>query len=179
MLVPRQRVLEGRWVTSGTTVPEVLVALCILAVGFAAVWTAAGQCLQMARAHRETIAATNLLLQRVEDCRASGWNTIVSASAIRDDILYAAATDASSLPNVSEEITVSPYPPVSPAPVPIVVRRKSDGTVQVVSQPSDGLYLRSILAVRADFEVTWTSAQNQRLRRRNASAVISVQALLR
>jgi hypothetical protein len=160
-------------------VPEVLVALCILAIGFAAVWTTAGQCLQMARVHRETIAATNLLLRRVEDCRASGWDTIVSAPAIRDNILHAAATDANSLPGVSEEITVSPYPPVSPAPVPIVVRRNSNGTVQIVSQPSEGLYLRSILAVRADFKVTWTSAQNQRPRRRDASTVISVQALLR
>ena len=95
MLAPLQRVPNGRLVLLGTTMPEVLVSLCILSIGFAAVWTAAGQCLQMARSHRETIAATEVLMRRVEDCRAAGWNTVVSASGIRDNILQADVPSAS------------------------------------------------------------------------------------
>lgn len=163
----------------GVTMPEVLIALCILAIGFVAVWTAAGQCLQLVRSHRESIAATGILLRRVEDSRTAGWSTMVTASAIRDIILQPAVVPAGSLPGVEEQITVSPYPPVKPAPTPIVVQRRADGTVQIVSQPSAGLYLRSILAVRADYQVTWKGGPNQRPRRREASTVISVQALLR
>jgi hypothetical protein len=159
--------------------PEVLVALCVIAIGFVAVWTSAGQCLQMARAHRETLAATETLLRRVEDCRAAGWNTVVSASGIRENILQAAVVDAGWLPGAEEQITVTPYPPVTPAPVPIIVRRLANGTVQIVSEPAAGLYLRSILAVRADFLVTWKGTQNQRPRKRETTTVISAQALLR
>jgi hypothetical protein len=68
---------------------------------------------------------------------------------------------------------------VSPAPTPIVVQRHANGLVEIVSQPATGLYLRSLLAVRADIQVTWTSGQNQRQRQRVYSTVISMQGLLR
>jgi hypothetical protein len=161
------------------TMPEVLVAMCVMSIGFAAVWLGAGQCLQMARTHRETIAATETLLRRVEDCRAAGWSTVTSASAIQSNILCSPVTAGDMLPGAEEQITVTPYPAVSPAPTPIVVQRHANGTVQIVSEPTAGLYLRSALAVRADFAVTWTSGPNQRSRRREASTVISLQGLLR
>lgn len=163
----------------GFTMPEVLVALVIVAVGFAGTWMSAGRCLQLAKAHRETIAATETLLGRVEDTRAAGWSTIVSGAGIRDKILATASADAQWLPGLEEQITVTTYPAVIPAPTPIIVQRHADGTVQIVSDPAPGLYLRSILAVRADFSLTWKSGPNQRLRRRENSTVISVQGLLK
>ncbi len=170
---------KRRSAVPGMTLPEVLVALVILSIGLAAVWASAAQCLKMARANRETIAATEALMQRVEYSRAAGWSTIVNASAIRDNILQTAAPGAASLEGVEEQITVTPYPAVSPAPVPIVVQRHADGTVQIVSEPATGLYLRSVLSVRADFQVSWRGSQNQRPRTRAASTVIAVQGLLR
>jgi hypothetical protein len=164
--------------TRGVSMPEVLMALCVMSFGFLALWTSAGQCLQMARSHRETIAATETLLRRVEDCRAAGWNTIVSASSIRDNIL-GMTTNSAALAEIEEQITVTPYPPVTPAPTAIVVQRHANGTVEIVSQPADGLYLRSLLAVRVDFQATWKSGSNHRSRRRETSTVISAQALLR
>lgn len=163
----------------GATMPEVLVALCIIAIGFAAVWNSAGQCLRLARAHRETIAATEILLRRVEDSRAAGWSAVVTAAGIQNNVLQSSAVDSALLPGVVEQITVAPYPAVSPAPTPIVVRRFADGSVQIVSQPAAGLYLRSLLAVRVDFQVTWKSGPNQRPRKREMSTVIAVQGLLR
>lgn len=158
--------------------PEVLVALCIVSIGFVAVWSSAGQCLQLARKHREYLAATEALMRRVEDSRAAGWGTVVSAAGIKANILQSPAVDAALLPGMVERITVTPYPAVTPAPTPIVVQRSANGTVQIISEPAAGLYLRSLLAVRADFRVTWTSS-NQRSRTREASTVIAVQALLR
>ncbi|MEP6669649.1 MAG: hypothetical protein ABJF10_10880 [Chthoniobacter sp.] len=164
---------------AGISIPEVLVALCVMAIGFVSIWMAAGQCIRLAQAHRETIAATETLMRRVEDCRAVGWNTIVSAQGIQADILQTPAADGGYLTNVEEQITITPYPPVSPAPTPIVVQRHANGSVQIVSEPAAGLYLRSLLAVRADLQVTWTSGQNQRQRQRQNSTVISMQGLLR
>ncbi len=165
--------------SAGMTMPEVLMALCVIAIGFVAVWTSSGQCLQLARAHRETIAATETLFQRVEDSRTAGWNIIVSGEGIRENILAVKADQAGWLPELEEQITVTPYPPVTPAPVPIVVQRHANGVVEIASEPPPGLYLRSILAVRVDFSATWKSGQNQRRRRRETSTVVSVQALLR
>lgn len=164
---------------AGITIPEVMVAACVMAIGLIAVWTAAGQCIRLAQAHRETIAATETLMRRVEDCRAAGWNTVVSADSIKSNLLQTAAADGGYLNNVEEQITVTPYPPVTPAPTPIVVQRHANGLVEIVSQPAAGLYLRSVLAVRADLQVTWTSGQNQRKRQRNFSTVISMEGLLR
>lgn len=164
---------------TGISIPEVLVATCVMAIGFIAVWTATGQCIRLAQAHRETIAATETLMRRVEDCRAAGWNTIVSGDSIKADILATPAADGGFLNNIEEQITVTPYPAVNPPPTPIVVQRHSNGLVQIVSQPAAGLYLRSILAVRADIQVTWTSGQNERQRQRMFSTVISMEGLLR
>ena len=171
--VPENRQLRG------FTIPEVLAAACVMAVGFIAVWTSAGQCIQLAQAHRETIAATETLMRRVEDCRAAGWNTIVSADSIKADILQTPSADSCYLHNVEEQITVTPYPAVTPAPKPIVVQRHANGLVEITSQPPPGLYLRSTLAVRADIQVTWTSGPNQRSRQRVFSTVISLEGLLR
>jgi len=170
---------RGRAHHIAMTIPEVLVAMCVMAIGFVAVWTSAGQCIRFAQAHRETVAATETLMRRVEDCRAAGWNTIVSAESIQANILQTAATDCNCLNNLEEQITVTPYPPVTPAPTPIIVRRHANGTVEIISEPAAGLYLRSILAVRADMQVTWNSGQNQRQRQRVYSTVISMQGLLR
>lgn len=159
--------------------PEVLVALLISSMGFLGTWMAAGRCLQIVHAHRETIAATNILLGRVEDTRSAGWNTVVDAQSIANNILSKADVNSQWLPGAEEQITVTTYPAVTPAPTPIVVQRHADGTVQIVSQPSAGLYLRALLAVRADFQVTWKSGPNQRLRTRQNSTVIAAQGLLK
>lgn len=164
---------------AGITIPEVMVAAVIMAIGLIGVWTATGQCIRLAQSHRETIAATETLMRRVEDCRASGWNTIVSGDSIKADILQTPAADGGYLNNLEEQITVTPYPAVTPAPTPIIVQRHANGFVEVISQPSAGLYLRSLLAVRADIQVTWTSGLGQRKRTRVFSTVISLQGLLR
>lgn len=163
----------------GLTIPEVLAAVCVVAIGLIAIWTSAAQCIHLAQAHRETIAATETLLRRVEDCRAAGWNTIVSADSIKADILQIPSVDSCYLQNLEEQITITPYPAVTPAPKPIIVQRHSNGLVEVVSQPPSGLYLRSLLAVRADIQVTWTSGPTQRSRQRVFSTVISLEGLLR
>ncbi|MDR3405674.1 MAG: hypothetical protein P4L99_24530 [Chthoniobacter sp.] len=68
---------------------------------------------------------------------------------------------------------------MSPAPTPIIVQRHANGAVEIISEPPPGLYLRSILAVRADLQVTWKSGLSQRQHQRVNSTVISMEGLLR
>lgn len=165
---------------AGFSIPEVLVATCVMAIGFIAVWTSAGQCIRFAQSHRETIAATETLMRRVEDCRAAGWNTITSATSIQANILQTPAADGGYLDHLEEQITVTPYPAITPAPTAIVVQRHANGNVEIISPHGGGGFdLRSILAVRADLQVSWTSNPNRPPRVRMYSTVISMEGLLR
>ncbi len=164
---------------SAFTFAEVMVSLALLGMGLASLWTGMGQCLKMSRSHLETIAATECLAQRVEQSRAAGWSAVLSSSGVRDQILSVPSANASALPNLQEQITIAPYPAVTPAPTPIVVLRDAAGLVSVLSQPAGGFDLRSILAVRVDFSATWNDHQNNKQHNRQLSTVIAVQGLIR
>jgi len=158
---------------------ELMVAVSVIALGFLGLWTAFGQCLSLARAHQETIAATECLQQRVEQARSVGWNALLSANGISGQIFNTPCADAGMLPNLTETITVAPYPALTPAPTPLLVKRTADGTVTVVTQPAPAFDLRSILSVRVDFSMTWTDHQNNRQHTRQNSTVIALEGLLR
>ncbi len=100
---------------SGVTLVEVMIGACVAAIGFMGCWMGLGQCLRIAAAHRETIAATECLMQRVEQTRAVGWGAITSATNIRDQILNTPLSDSATLSNLQEQITVTPYPALVPA----------------------------------------------------------------
>jgi prepilin-type N-terminal cleavage/methylation domain-containing protein len=163
---------------TGFTLAEVMLATSILAVGFAGLWAALGQCLSISRAHMETIAATECLTQRVEQARAAGWSAVLTASGISAQVLNLPAANAAALPNLQEQVTVAPYPPLTPAPTPIVVTRSASGTVTVVSQPPSGFDLRATLAVRVDFSLTYRDHQNARQHTRQESTIIALGGLL-
>src|SRR5258708_2858018 len=112
-----------------------MVASSVLAIGFIGIWMALGQCLTVARAHRETIAATECLLQRAEESRAVGWASLTTTTGIQNAIFVTPPANAAALPQLQETITVSIYPPLTPAQTPIVVQRNTNGSVQVISQP--------------------------------------------
>jgi prepilin-type N-terminal cleavage/methylation domain-containing protein len=163
---------------TGFTLAEVMLATSILAVGFAGLWSALGQCLRISRAHLETIAATECLTQRVEQTRAAGWSAVLTASGISGAVLNLPAANAAALPNLQEQITVAPYPPLTPEPPPIVVTRSAGGTVTVLSQPPSGFDLRATLAVRVDFSLNYQDHQNGRQHTRQESTIIALGGLL-
>ena len=68
----------------------------------------------VARAHRETIAATECLLERAEESRAVGWTNLTTPAGIQNNIFINAPANAAALPQLQETITVSPYPALTP-----------------------------------------------------------------
>ncbi len=155
-----------------------MIAVSILALGFACLYTTLGQCLNVSRSHLEVLAATECLAQRAEQARAAGWGSILTASAVRDQILSVPLANASALPNLQEQITITPYPAVTPAPTPIIVTRDISGLTSILSQPGISFDLRSIFAVRIDFSLTWQDHRSSRTHNRQQSTVVALGGLL-
>lgn len=164
---------------SGSTLTEAVIAAGLIGLLFSVIATTYSTSLGVLRGQRETIAANLLLQGRVEQLRAGGWAQLTDADGLRQNVLGYASPQAAALPNIHETITVTTYPPVSPAPTPLCVERNSDGSTAVVTQPGSGFSLRRVLAVRVDIHVDWKSKQNGRKRVRETSSVISLGGLLR
>lgn len=158
---------------------EAVIAAGLMGILFAAVATTYSTAMGVLRGQRETIAANLLLQGRVDQIRAAGWSQVSDPESLRQNILGLASPQGPSLPSVHETITVTAYPPTTPAQTPLCVDRATNGTTTIVSQPPAGFSLRRVLAVRVDVHVDWKSGQNSRKRTRETSTVVSLGGLLK
>ena len=172
-LRPRRR---ASFRQAGSSLVEALVGTAIAATGFTAICVASADCLGITRAHREMVVASQCLQQRSEQCTAANWSQITDPASVQA-ILNQPSVNDKVLDGQTETITVNPYPLVTPSVPPLVVTRDASGTTTVVL-PTPGASLRSFLAVRVDFQESWTSAQGHRTRTRATSTIISLGGLL-
>jgi hypothetical protein len=133
----------------------------------------------MLAVQRETVAANQLVQERLEQVRSGGWAQMTDGNSIRDHILGTACSHVEILPSARERITVTPYPAVSPAPTPLLVERTSDGQIRIVSDPGSGFSLRRSTGVRVDVHVDWISHQTPRVRTREISTVVALGGILK
>lgn len=132
----------------------------------------------MVSAQSETIAANELIQERLDQVRSAGWNQIGDGTHLRDEVLSNASPFAKNLSAVREVITVSPYPDTTPTVAPLKVERFANGQVQVTSEPPSGFSLRRLTAVRVSLRAEWVSRQNRRTRAREVSTVVAVGGIL-
>jgi hypothetical protein len=163
---------------AGITLVEAMVSLSLLALGYAGISMTNSVCLHIVRRQRETVAAGQLLQERMEQMEAAGWSNITDGTRIAGKVLAVLSAHSKYLGTAHELIRVSTYPAVIPAAAPIVVERWSDGTLQVSSTPPPGISLRNFLAVRADVHVDWMAGDSALPRSREMSTIIAVGALL-
>ena len=156
-----------------------MIAATLAATILAALATASSVCLGLVRAHRETVASTLLLQERLEQLRGGGWTNVTDSTMLCDQVLGRQSAQEPMLTGVRQQITVSPYPEVSPAAAPLKVEKSPTGAVSVTSQPPVGFSLRERISVRVDLRVEWTSRQNRRPRSRETSSIVAVGGLLR
>lgn len=161
-----------------------MVGIAIASIGITSLCVANANSFSITRAHKEILVANQCLQQRTEQYSAATWTQITDPTAACNLLGQvpvnglAPASSASLLPDQTETITISAYPPVTPAVTPLVVSRDSSGTTTIVSQPPAGFYLRNALSVRIDFRETWTSNQGRRPRMRECSTVVALGGLL-
>jgi hypothetical protein len=130
------------------------------------------------RNHRETLAANSRLQQRIDQLREANWYELTDGNTLRA-LIEGGAPAGGGFIAASELITVSPYPAVTPAVMPLVITRAANGYTRLVSEPAAPFILRNAAAVRIDFQTTWTSAQNRRSHLRESSCVVCAGGLLR
>ena len=164
--------------SAGSTVAETVVATAIASIGITGLCVASAHCVGIARAHRELLIADHCLQERTEQFRAANWAQLTDANAVQRLMNTDPASNTDALAGQQESVSVSAYPPVTPAVAPITATKVPAGTAGIVSQPVTGFYLRNVTAVRVDFRETWTSAQGKRVRTRETSTVIAAGGLL-
>lgn len=161
---------------SGSTLIEALVGTAVAAVGIVGLCVANAECLGITRSHREVLVADQCLQQRTEQFRnASWWQLTDPASAC--GLLNQSTANGAPLQDQAETVTISAYPQPTPAATALVVRRSGNDSATVVSQPPTGFSLRGSIALRIDFQESWTSAQGRRGRARAASTIIALGGL--
>lgn len=164
---------------SGSTLIEAVIASVLVAMVLGSLAATNSLCLGLVKAHREGIAAGELMEERLEQFRGGRWTQVTTASGIRDDILSVEAAPEGDLTNCRETVTVAVYPPLDPPSTPIVVERRN-GVVTIISEPAAGnVSMRQALAVRVDVRVRWKSRQHGGPRSMETSSVVAIGGLLR
>lgn len=163
---------------SGATLVEVLVALGLFAIGYVGIHATCNACLSIVRNQRETMAASTLLQERIEQLQAAEWRQLTNATALSQGIMALSCSQTALLDQSRERVQISTYPPLYPTPTPLIVQRQG-GTATIVSAPPVGLSVRQIVAVRVDVHVDWASGDRGRRRTRELSTVIALGGLLR
>lgn len=135
-------------------------------------------CCRIVCVQRETVAANELLMDRLDQIGSGGWNQIGDGAALRDHVFGTPSALVELLPGSREVITVSAYPEPTPATNPLRVERTADGQAQITSEPPGGFSLRSSTAARVNLRVEWQSRQNQRVRVHEISTVVAMGGLL-
>lgn len=164
---------------AGAGIIEAMIGTVIATIGILALCVANADCLSITRAHKEVLVADQCLLQRIDQYRAANWQQITDSSSAATLLNQAPlAANYNVLQNQTETVTISAYPPVTPAIAPVVVTRDPTGLTTVLSQPPLTFNLRYATAVRIDFLETWTSVQGQRPRSLQMSTVVALGGLL-
>jgi hypothetical protein len=164
---------------AGLTLVEVMVSATLLTLMMLGLMGLNTMCRSFVRAQRETALSSYTAEHAIEDLRAKNWSIISNADGVKTWLASLSGDGLSQLGNPRVRITIAPYPPLTPAPDPIIVDRAANGTCTIVSQPPSDFSLRSLLAVRVDFQLKWTSANGNRERVREIASVVSLSGLLK
>lgn len=155
----------------GFTFLDVMGAAMIVALFLSGVFYGNSRVLNMLRASKETIIASKILQQRMEQMRGSNWSEITDAPTLYD--IYTTAPDAAvGLNSVTEILTVSAYPSVSGTNIKIT--RSTAGLTTIATDNPD---LVDGSAVRVDARVTWSGTPGGITRVREMSTVMSTGGL--
>ena len=166
---------RSRRLCSGAVIVEALAAAMIIGLFMGGLFEMNAFNVRTVRAGKEAVAGSLVLQERLDQMRNTKWASVSDASYIQS-VLSIAAASSPILPQLSEQITVSAYPVVSPAPTPVVVTRAANGTTSIVS--SNGA-LYKLPTVRADVTVTWQSSPRAKPRTRTLCTIISEGGILR
>ncbi len=161
------RSLDSKRSRAGMALLEVLIAAASIALFMSGLFAMNSFSLKTVRAGKETVAASLILQERLDQLRRGSWVNVTDPAYVQA-VMGTAAGAAAPLSGLVERITINTYP--TPAPTPIHVTRWASG---IASVDSTNPALRQESMVRADITATWVASRNGETRTRTISTVIA------
>lgn len=150
----------------GFSLVECMIAVGIVASGFAALTLMNGACIRLMYSAREQMSAGQALQDRMESFRSCTWAQVTDPNYIQSSILNSLANNAPLNGKFTETVTINKYPtPVSPA---IQLTRSTSGVVTIVSTNAA---IATGDLVKIDIQVAWTRSLGSSLHSEAASTI--------
>src|SRR5712692_11336632 len=150
---------------AGTSFPEVLVAVLLLAIFCASIFELNGVCLRYIDASKESVAALESVHDRAEVLRNLAFTDLTNVSYVQT-LLATAANGSDFCHKATEVVKISAYPTANGV---TQFTRTPSGTVTIDSSATD---LGATL-VQVDVSTSWNMTLNGRARSEQTSTVIS------
>ncbi len=141
---------DSRRRAQGTTIPEAVVAVAIIAVSLGAMMTLNGNQLRLVKVGRDTNSASLVVQERVEKLRTLAWPDLADSSHMAESYLDVQAKAAPILNEVTEKIVISPYPAGTATPMEL---QKDPGSATRIINSGSGLMDEKL--VRVDLTLGW------------------------
>ncbi len=146
---------------------ETTIAASIAALFLTSLFTLNIATMDTIRSAKESIAASQVLQQRMESMRIANWHEVTDATWLRDNLLNTAVAGSAPLKSLVETLTLVAY---GSGTVGSTQLTRSGNTVTIVSQNTN-LLLEN--AVKVIWTVNYTGAPNNRAVSRQIVAILA------
>lgn len=153
--------------TAGISLVETTIAAAIAALFLGSVFTLNISTMETIRSAKETIAASQVLQQRMESLRIANWQEITDADWVVANLLNTSAAGSAQLKNLSESMMLVPYGSSSVGNT--LLNRTASGA-SIVNRDDD---LLTENAVKVIWTVNYTGVPNDRATSRQAVVIIA------
>jgi uncharacterized protein (TIGR02598 family) len=156
-----------RTVEQGFSLVEGSIAVAISVLFLSSVFTMNISSMDAIRCSKESVAASQVLQQRIESLRIANWQEITSASWLAANTLNTNAAGSDVLKDLTETVTIVPYDSTNSGNTQLI--RTSSGTT-IVNQ-NTGLISEN--AIKVVWTLNFTGAPNSRPISRQIVAILA------
>ena len=146
---------------------ETTVAATIAAMFLSSLFTMNMVTMDTIRCAKESIAASQVLQQRMESMRIANWQEVTDATWLRDNLLNTAVAGSAPLKNLVETLTIVAYGSTTIGNTQLT---RSGATANIVAQNSS---LSAENAVKVIWTVNFSGAPNNRVISRQIVAILA------
>jgi len=146
---------------------ETTVAAAIAAMFLSSLFTLNISAMDTIRCAKESIAASQVLQQRMESMRIANWHEVTDASWLHDNLLNADVSGSTPLKNLAETLTIVAYGSTNVGNTQLT---RSNGIATIVSQNTTLLQENAIKII---WTVSYTGAPNNRSVSRQIVAILA------
>lgn len=130
------------------TLMETTVAAALAAMFLSSLFTLNMGAMDTIRCAKESIAASQVLQQRMESLRIANWHEVTDASWLHDNLLNSDVSGSTPLKNLSETLTITAYGSTNVGNTQLT---RSNGTATIVNQ-------NPTLLTENAIKVIWTAS---------------------